>query len=342
MLPWPRPSTPCFSPIYSDFKKSSRGDTDAPSCSIQENLDASRERSELAIAANTDPDLYKLAARPRRYLVFTSAGNRNAVPSWIAAARDFDLWVVWYGDGPDRLEPGADYYLRRAGSKWQNLHYCYLRWPELFDQYEAIMVMDDDIWLSPAKIDRLFDVRRRHDLWALQPAFSPFGKISYGITRVRRDVEIRFVDFIENTCPLFRTDKLRDFMRVYDPELVSWGCGWWFLHSMGQDLRDRIAIVDSIVCVNPRDWWKAGGDREIDRLQSTQKRRETWERIRRTHGISIDGRGQSEFRVIRRQGLSRWLMCALGLIERFPVITVGTATRAWARLNASPPWRKRA
>ena len=144
------------------------------------------------------------------------------------------------------------------------------------------------------------------------------------------------------TCPLFRTDKLRDFMRQYEPELVGWGCDWWFLHTMGPDLRDRVAVIDGIVCINPRDWWKPGRSREIDRLQSTQKRRETWERIRRTHGIVIDGRGQSEFRAIRRRGLSRWIMRCLGLVERFPVITAGTVSRGWARLIAFPLWRKRA
>ena len=287
------------------------------------------------------PELGKFPVAHRRYLVFTSAGDRNAVASWLGPSREFDLWVVWYGQGEAPLEQMADYHLCRSGSKFQNLHFCFQRWPELLERYEAVMVMDDDVLISTAKLNDLFTVRKKYDLWVLQPAFSPLGKLSYRITRVRRECELRFVDFVEMTCPLFRTDKLCDFLRVYDPELIGWGCDWWFLHSMGVDLRDRVAIVDSIVCTNPRDWWKPGGAREIDRLQSTQKRRETWERIRRTLGISIDARGQSEFRSIRRKGLSCWAMRVLGLVERFPVITLGTATRAWAWFNASPLWRKR-
>ena len=308
---------------------------------VEHRIEGTAATGASAAAAVAMPELRKSPDSPRRYLVFTSAGDRNVVRRWLGPDRDFDLWVVWYGKGDDVLEPDADYYLRRKGAKFPNLHYCYQRWPELLERYDAIMVMDDDIHISAAKIDRLFELRKRHDLWALQPAFSPFGKISYGITRVRRDFDMRFVDFIEMTCPLLRTDKLLDFIKVYDPQLVGWGCDWWFLHSMGADLRDRVAIVDSIVCTNPRDWWKPGGAREIDRLQSTQKRRETWERIRRTLGISIDARGQSEFRSIRRKGLSCWAMRVLGLVERFPVITLGTATRAWAWFNASPLWRKR-
>lgn len=327
--------------IHSGCEVSSQRDIDTPTSCIEANFDTGGERAEGAIAPNMDPDLYKIAARPRRHLVFTSAGNSNVVPSWLLTARDFDLWVVWYSDGPDRLESAAEYYLRRSGSKFQNLHHCLSRWPELFDSYEAVMVIDDDVRISASKLNALFDLRRRYDLWALQPAFSPFGKISYGITRVHRDFEIRFVDFIEMTCPLFRTDKLLDFMRQYDPELVGWGCDWWFLHTMGPDLRDRVAVIDGIVCINSRDWWKPGGAREIDRLQSTQKRRETWERIRRTRGITIDGRGQTTFRAIRRQGLSRWVMWAVGIAERLPVVTVGTVSRGWAALGGMLPWRSR-
>ena len=280
-----------------------------------------------ALAPGPLPELRKAATSPRRYLVFTSAGDRHAVPSWLAATRDFDLWVAWYGKGPDSLESQADYYLRRAGSKFQNLHYCFQRWPELLERYEAVMVMDDDIRISPAKIDTLFALRRKHDLWALQPAFSPLGKLSYHINRVQRECLHRFVDFIEMTCPLFRTDKLCDFLRVYDPELVGWGCDWWFMHTMGRDLRGRVAIVDSVVCVNPRDSWKPGGVREIDVLQSAEKRRATWLRIRESRGILGEVEGPHEFGAVMRPMWSRWVMRSFGLAERAIVRVVDSGNR---------------
>ena len=280
-----------------------------------------------ALLSGSVPELRKTATKPRRYLVFTSAGDRHTVPAWLAATRDFDLWVAWYGQGPDILESGADYYLRRAGSKFQNLHYCFQRWPDLFDRYEAVMVMDDDIGLSPSKIGTLFALRRQYDLWALQPAFSPMGKLSYHINRVQRECLLRFVDFIEMTCPLFRTDKLCDFLRVYDPELVGWGCDWWYMHTMGPDLRERVAIIDAVVCVNPRDSWKPGGVREIDILQSAEKRRATWLRIRDSRGILGEADGPHEFRALMRPIWSRWVMRAFGVAERATVRIVDSGHR---------------
>lgn len=279
------------------------------------------------------PDLCKFPATPRRFLVFTSAGDRNAVRRWLAPERDFDLWVAYYGEREDALQADADYYLRRAGSKFQNLHYCFQRWPELLERYEAIMVLDDDIRISPEKLDRLFALRRQYDLWALQPAFSLWGKVSHRITRVRRECKLRFVNFIEMACPLFRTDKLFEFLRVYDPALVGWGCDWWFLHTLGPELRERVAVVDVVVCLNPPDWWKRGGYREIDRLQSRPQRMATWERIRDRQGIITEARGQNEFRWVRRPGWSRWVRFAFGVVERLPIRIAAWGSRRWARLR---------
>ena len=89
----------------------------------------------------------------------------------------------------------------------------------LLSRYSAILVMDDDVLISGSSISRLFEIRERHDLWALQAAFSPRGKISWPITEARRRNALRFTNFIEMTCPLFRRDKLDDFedlMRTYD------------------------------------------------------------------------------------------------------------------------------
>ena len=69
-------------------------------------------------------------------------------------------------------------------------------------------------------------------------------------------------------------------MGVYDPELVGYGTDWWFLHTLGPDIDNRVAVVDEVTCVNPYDKNKGGGGREIDALQTHQMRKEVWERIK--------------------------------------------------------------
>jgi hypothetical protein len=253
-------------------------------------------------------------------LVFTSAGDRSNLRGWLAGRRDFDLWVMYYGNHPGTFQDVSDLYACRKGSKFQNLHYCYGQWPQVLARYDAIMVMDDDILIDAGGISRLFEIRRELDLWALQPAFRLSGKISWEITRVQATTRLRYTNFIEMACPLFRRDKLDAFMAVYDPELVGYGVDWWFLHSLGPDLKNHVAVVDEVSCVNPYDKNK-GGAREIDQLQSHEKRKEVWERMKARHGLDEQNREHAEFKRIDKSALG----AAAGLIRHFP---------DWAYFNA--------
>jgi hypothetical protein len=212
--------------------------------------------------------------------------------------RDFDVAVVYYGNGADHFRDQSDFYLRRQGSKFQNLHYCYKLWPELFARYEAVMLMDDDVLIQTENLSRLFQVRRRFDLWLLQPAFRIKGKISWDITRVRPTSRLRYTNFVEMTCPLFLREKLDEFMAVYDPKLTGYGVDHWYLKVIGGGDERRLAIVDEISCINPHDRYK-GGVREIDRLQSTKLRIEAWNLVRMRNGWSSERANHREYGGVR-------------------------------------------
>jgi hypothetical protein len=247
-------------------------------------------------------------------LVFTSAGDNANVRAWLTGQRDFDLWVVYYGDRPGTFLEESDLYVSRQGSKFQNLHYCYSKWQDVLARYEAVMVMDDDIVINATDLTSLFAIRREFDLWALQPAFRLAGKISWDITRVQPTARLRYTNFIEMACPLFRRDKLDAFMAVYDPELIGYGEDWWFLHTFGAELvANHVAIVDEITCINPSDRTK-GGRREIDRLHSHEERKEVWERIKARYGLDERGREQKEYGRIGKSPFD----AAIGLIRYLP------------------------
>jgi hypothetical protein len=255
-----------------------------------------------------------------RNLVFTSAGDRSNLRSWLSGRRDFDLWIVYYGDRPGMFRELCNWHLDRKGSKFQNLHYCYQQWPRELARYEAVMVMDDDIVIDAGGITRLFEIRRELDLWALQPAFRWNGKVSWDITAVHSTAKLRYTNFLEMACPLIRRDKLDAFMSVYDPELVGYGADWWFLQTLGADLKNHVAIVDEVTCINPYDKHK-GGVREIDTLQTHEKRKEVWERMKARHGLDEQGRQHLEFGRIPQSALG----AAASLLRYFP---------DWAYFNA--------
>lgn len=242
-----------------------------------------------------------ISVKPPQYqfLVFTSAGNYAQVSRWCQGNINFDLWITYYGNEENKYQEYATYWNARKGTKFPNLLYIYQQYPELLDRYQAIWVADDDVIISGSDISRLFELREQYDLWIAQPAFDPLGKISFDITCVQPLKRLRYTNFIEVTCPLFRKDKLDQFMEIYNPELVGYGIDAWFLDTLYQGETSKIAIIDDVPCKNPYDFVK-DGIREIDKIQSLQDRIATFNKMRQQYNIIWDYRSIRQFKSIAK------------------------------------------
>ena len=151
------------------------------------------------------------------------------------------------------------------------------------------MIVDDDLFFSGAEINLLFEIIDQQNLSLAQPAFDLCGKVSHPATKVHPLSLFRYTNFVEVTCPVFKTPYLLDFMKEYDPILVGWGVDWWFSQLVEQKDKGRhtIAVVDAVTCLNPFDREKING-REIDRLQTKEKRIENWLRVKNDRRLEIE------------------------------------------------------
>ncbi len=251
------------------------------------------EQSTVALASPTDPvSLEKTVAtdavlqernRPR-WCVFTSAGDFHNILSWTDdkdQERQWDLIVAFYGESEaefQSLSSVSTILFKSKGSKWQNLKKFYEHDKGVFTQYDFVLVADDDlVWQTKEDIVRLFETADQYDFWICQPAFSEKGRISHSITVSHGDKSrIRFVNFVEVTCPIFRSDKLNRFLEIYDGELVGWGIDWWYCNVFRANFFRKFAIIDEIIAINPHDYQRRGGTREIIKLQSDSERRAHW------------------------------------------------------------------
>lgn len=222
-------------------------------------------------------------------LVFTSAGDNSNLEHWLNGKSDFDLWISYYGNEEGKFSDISDYYIAKKGGKFPGLHYIYSHWKGIVDKYDAIFVMDDDLIISGSDIDELFRIRKKYDLWVLQPAFDPRGKVSHGHTKVHLFSFLRYTNFIEVGCPLFRKDKLDDFMAIYDPRVICLGVDFWFAEALlsGSDADKYGAIIDNVSCINPKDIFKKNG-REINNLQSDEERDLCWNEMKKEKNVLFD------------------------------------------------------
>src|SRR5262245_57014104 len=172
----------------------------------------------------------------RRWCIFTSAGDHNAIHRWLAGEtpRQWDLVVAYYGDDKkvfSEIAKASSHAFRTKGGKFQNLKTFLDQNPRFFDQYSYVWVCDDDIQMSPAQIDEAFAITELFEFWIAQPAFSPRGKISHQITGYAGShCDYRTVNFIEMNVPIFRRERLIQFLQVYDGSLTGYGMDFWYLN----------------------------------------------------------------------------------------------------------------
>lgn len=223
----------------------------------------------------------------RKFLIFTSAGDHNNVRRWLSSTdRSYDVWVTNYSDTQDQLKDVADYYNQRKGAKFPNFKYLVENHREQLEKYDAIMVADDDIIISPKKLNRLFAQLVSQDLWVITPAYSRFGKITHDTTERKLTTRYRYTNFAEVTCPIFKTEKLFEFMDVYNGDLPCYGVDWWYLNVFDDQSENKIVISDENWCINPRDLHKSTEVREIDKFMKKDERQKKWEDLKNTLEIS--------------------------------------------------------
>jgi hypothetical protein len=160
---------------------------------------------------------------PRRNLVISPIGDESMHGCWLSdrPARNFDVFLVHYGQREDFGRSDADYYVRRQGFKWELIDYVAREQRTVLERYDRIWCPDCDVRVDTAGVNRLFELAKQHVLKLAQPAIAA-GEVSYEFLRKRPNVVLRYTPFVEVMCPLFSREA---FFRV-QPTFLESRSGW--------------------------------------------------------------------------------------------------------------------
>jgi GR25 family glycosyltransferase involved in LPS biosynthesis len=244
------------------------------------------------------PPLLSCRGTLPRTLVFGSVGDRGqAVTSWLGLGdaelhRDYQVAVVYYGCNPEGewarwLRNSADHFAVHTGGKFQNLLWWLDQNPDALDQFDYVLVADDDIRMTPEVIGRTVRTARDYGLSIASASREWHGKLSWPHMgrrgSGRRTVEIaggvELTNFVEMTCPLFETAALRTFLDTFRPlahKLAGWGADWLIASACFREDRP-FGILHNVGVVNPRSRSRQPElGSEIDRLQPKRDRERAW------------------------------------------------------------------
>ncbi|MEN9801297.1 MAG: hypothetical protein RLZ37_422 [Actinomycetota bacterium] len=222
----------------------------------------------------------------RRHAVFVSAGDHHRLHKDPRRTRNFDLVIAWYGSDEEvarQLRSMADAFFEIKGGKFENLRSLWVQRKISLESYESVFVADDDVDLSPEKIELLFRRREVFDAWILTPAHLHTGRVSYRTLAYRPHWSHHFTNFIEECTPVFETAALVRFLREFDGSVAGWGVDHWYMNVLGPDEPNRFVVDHSVRFFNPKS--RAGGRREIELIGNMRDLRSKWICIRDDRGL---------------------------------------------------------
>jgi hypothetical protein len=184
----------------------------------------------------------------RRNLIVVRAGDASLHRRWMndSRARKFDLLVSYYGSLPGRYQNRADHYHEMQGPRWPAHDWLWRNQREIFDRYDRVAFVCDDIDAVTASWNLMFDLCERFDLDLAQPAIG--GYASHAITQPVDGSLLRYTNFVEIMCPVFSRRALALCGDTFGQLVSGWGLEFLWAALLPYP-QFRIAIVDQ-VCVD--------------------------------------------------------------------------------------------
>lgn len=116
---------------------------------------------------------------------------------------------------------------------------------DLIAEYDFVALFDDDIEADAAAIARLFAVAAERGLKIAQPALSLDSYFTYACLLVHKGFQLRYLNFIEMMCPVFRSDILARLRPLLSMGYES-GIDLVWCNVVGETT-DDFAVVDEVV-----------------------------------------------------------------------------------------------
>jgi hypothetical protein len=253
-------------------------------------------------------------------MVFTSAGdNTNFDELWLDKKQTYDVYLIYFGDNKEIFEKYRSkvyFSEQRKGSKFQNFYYFYKKYGDIFELYDYIFILDDDICMTSQDIDRMFKIAVKYDLLICQPSFTHESQISHAITKHIPDVILQYTNFVEVNTPLFKKEALIRLMDKYHECLIGWGIDYLSIYVNGIELTNKYAVIHDVQCTNPTIENKKYKRRELNSIVNCEFREKIWNEFAKYNNYPLKYQLKVH-RTIQNPEYSKWVINLENRSERW-------------------------
>lgn len=182
-------------------------------------------------------------------LVIGVVGDSSLHKMWIDGTKNFDLFLVYYGEIKNRYENDGTYYANAKGSKFLIVDKILQDYSQIISDYDAVLVPDDDLIMIAEDINRFFNMFHEYNLEIAQPAI--IGWLSVPMVAPTLGNMLRYTNWVEIMTPCFSKDALLKCQHTFSINRTNWGLDSLWHKIMGEP-KDKFAVIDDVVAIHTR------------------------------------------------------------------------------------------
>lgn len=169
-----------------------------------------------ATSLNESP-LQKTRPPRNRYLLVSRVGRNGRFQSWLKGNEPpiFDLFLSFYNPSFVPSVTIGNFMECRPGFKVEGYGGFLLDNANLVDEYDYVAFFDEDLEASADAINGAFRLCSKYNLKIAQPALTKNSYFTFAALLQQRAFDLRFTNFIEMMCPIFRRDILKKIEPLY-------------------------------------------------------------------------------------------------------------------------------
>jgi hypothetical protein len=153
----------------------------------------------------------------KSFLLVSRVGAKSLHHNWLddITDRNFDVFLSSYdGNLGDFNQEGVQTE-HRPGYKIKGYNGFLNDHVALWSGYDYVCFMDEDIDVDVASLNKMFRLSAKYNLKIAQPSLTHDSYFSYASLLHQRPWKLRYVNFIEMMCPVFRVDVLAQIAPLY-------------------------------------------------------------------------------------------------------------------------------
>ena len=189
----------------------------------------------------------------KRFLVIARVGDKSLHPSWLQGETpQFDLFLSYFGDQPQKYADQANFYEQQKGGKWPKIGELVEQYWELIATYDAVWFPDDDLLASSNTINCMFRLFDGHNLALAQPALDLQSYYTFPALLQKPNTLLRFCNFVEVMAPIMNQATLATIKHTFQESPSGWGLDSLWPKLIDNSRYDKVAIIDATAIVHTR------------------------------------------------------------------------------------------